>query len=174
MQRHLLPLVVTAILTLAGAAAAQEDKPSKDAAVWVIDDTDKVNPVSGNLLSEGRDIYNGKTPSSKDYRKRNNVWDAGTNTVKLFAGRNELVSFQVILEKGKDDVHKVFVDKRARHYELAHHCTEHQCHPHFTCTSCGQTHCLTEISVPMAKSPPKGFIIHRQQIRLEGLCPACS
>jgi hypothetical protein len=26
----------------------------------------------------------------------------------------------------------------------------------------------------MAKSPHKGFIIHRQQVRLEGLCPACS
>ncbi len=71
-------------------------------------------------------------------------------------------------------VHRVFMDKRARHYELAHHCTERQCHPHFTCTSCGDTHCLTEISLPMAKSPPKGFIIHRQQVRLEGLCPACS
>jgi Fur family ferric uptake transcriptional regulator len=71
-------------------------------------------------------------------------------------------------------VHRVFVDKRARHYELAHHCTERQCHPHFTCTSCGDTHCLTEISLPMAKSPHKGFIIHRQQVRLEGLCPACA
>jgi Fur family ferric uptake transcriptional regulator len=71
-------------------------------------------------------------------------------------------------------VHRVFVDKRARHYELAHHCTERQCHPHFTCTSCGDTHCLTEISLPMAKSPHKGFIIRRQQVRLEGLCPACA
>ena len=71
-------------------------------------------------------------------------------------------------------VHRVFMDKRARHYELAHHCTERQCHPHFTCTSCGDTHCLTEISLPLAKSPHKGFVIHRQQVRLEGLCPACS
>ncbi|MEK7995712.1 MAG: transcriptional repressor [Planctomycetota bacterium] len=71
-------------------------------------------------------------------------------------------------------VHRVFMDKRARHYELAHHCTERQCHPHFTCTSCGDTHCLTEISLPMAKSPHKGFIIRRQQVRLEGLCPACA
>jgi Fur family ferric uptake transcriptional regulator len=71
-------------------------------------------------------------------------------------------------------VHSVFMDKRARHYELAHHCTERQCHPHFTCTSCGDTHCLTEISLPMAKSPHKGFIIRRQQVRLEGLCPACA
>jgi Fur family ferric uptake transcriptional regulator len=70
-------------------------------------------------------------------------------------------------------VHKVFIDKRAWHFELAHNCTERQCHPHFTCTSCGDTHCLTEISLPMAKSPHKGFVIHRQQVRLEGLCPTC-
>lgn len=70
-------------------------------------------------------------------------------------------------------VHKVFVDKRAWHFELAHNCTESQCHPHFTCTSCGDTHCLTEISLPMARSPHEGFVIHRQQVRLEGLCPDC-
>ena len=71
-------------------------------------------------------------------------------------------------------VHKAFIEKRARHFELAHHCTERQCHPHFTCTNCGKTHCLMEISLPMAKSPHKGFVIHRQQVRLEGLCPACA
>ena len=70
-------------------------------------------------------------------------------------------------------VHKVFIDKRARHFELSHNCTESQCHPHFTCTNCGETTCLTGISLPMAKSPHKGFIIHRQQVRLEGLCPSC-
>jgi len=70
--------------------------------------------------------------------------------------------------------HKVFIDKRAWHFELAHNCTESQCHPHFTCTSCGDTHCLTEISLPMAKSPHKGFVIRRQQVRLEGLCPECA
>ncbi|MHC4557890.1 MAG: Fur family transcriptional regulator [Planctomycetota bacterium] len=71
-------------------------------------------------------------------------------------------------------VHKAYMEKRAWHFELAHNCTESQCHPHFTCTSCGDTHCLTEISLPMAKSPHKGFVIHRQQVRLEGLCPACA
>jgi Fur family ferric uptake transcriptional regulator len=71
-------------------------------------------------------------------------------------------------------VHKAFMDKRACHFELANNCTESQCHPHFTCTSCGKTHCLMEISLPMAKSPHKGFVIHRQQVRLEGLCPACA
>lgn len=71
-------------------------------------------------------------------------------------------------------VHKAFIEKRAWHYELAHNCTESQCHPHFTCTSCGSTHCLTEILLPMAKSPHKGFVIQRQQVHLEGLCPVCA
>lgn len=71
-------------------------------------------------------------------------------------------------------LHRAFIDKRACHYELAHNCTESQCHPHFTCTNCGSTHCLTKISLPMVKSPHKGYIIHRQQVRFEGLCPACA
>jgi Fe2+ or Zn2+ uptake regulation protein len=71
-------------------------------------------------------------------------------------------------------VHRAFVDGRGRHYEMADKCTEHQCHPHFVCTGCGQTHCLTGVSVPMASSPPAGFVIHRQQVKLEGLCPECA
>ena len=71
-------------------------------------------------------------------------------------------------------VHKAFMDKRAWHFELAHNCTEHQCHPHFKCTNCGNIHCLMGMSLPMAKSPYKGFVINRQQVRLEGLCPACA
>ena len=71
-------------------------------------------------------------------------------------------------------VHKAFMEKRACHFELARNCTESQCHPHFTCIRCGDTHCLTGMSMPMATSPHRGFIIHRQQVRLEGLCPACA
>jgi len=71
-------------------------------------------------------------------------------------------------------VHKAYIEKRAAHFELAHHCTKNQCHPHFTCIRCGNTHCLMGMSLPMVKSPHKGFIILRQQVRLEGLCPACA
>jgi Fur family ferric uptake transcriptional regulator len=70
-------------------------------------------------------------------------------------------------------VHRAFMDERSQHYEPADKCSEHQCHPHFVCTGCGQTRCLTEVSVPMATNPPAGFTIERQQVRLEGLCPEC-
>jgi len=71
-------------------------------------------------------------------------------------------------------LHKAFMEERIWHFELADRCSENQCHPHFTCTSCGETHCLMGMSLPMAKSPYKGFIIRHQEVRLEGLCPACA
>jgi len=70
-------------------------------------------------------------------------------------------------------VHRAFVSDGKCHFELADKCGEHQCHPHFVCTDCGQTRCLHDVSVPMASSPPAGFTIQRQQVRLEGLCPDC-
>jgi len=70
-------------------------------------------------------------------------------------------------------VHKAFMHKRAWHFELADKCTESQCHPHFTCEKCGVTQCLTKLSVSIVKGLKKGFVIHRQQVRLEGLCPRC-
>ena len=81
-------------------------------------------------------------------------------------------TLETFLETGL--VHKVFLRERTWHFELAHNCDETQCHPHFTCTSCGNTHCLTEVALPMAKSPHKGFIIHRQRVQLDGLCPKCN
>lgn len=70
-------------------------------------------------------------------------------------------------------VHKVFMHKRSVHFELANHCSDIQCHPHFTCKKCGVTQCLTKLSFPIVKGLKKGFVVHRQQVRLEGLCPRC-
>ncbi|HUS73580.1 MAG TPA: transcriptional repressor [Sedimentisphaerales bacterium] len=70
-------------------------------------------------------------------------------------------------------VHKAFMHKRAWHFELADKCTESQCHPHFTCKRCGVISCLVGLSVSIVEGMKKGFVIHRQQIRLEGLCPRC-
>jgi len=88
---------------------------------------------------------------------------------------NKVTIYRVLeslLEAGL--VHKVFLRQRAWHFEPADNCTETQCHPHFTCTSCEKTHCLTEITLPMAKTPHKGFAIRHQRVQLEGLCPKCN
>lgn len=71
-------------------------------------------------------------------------------------------------------VHKAYLQNRAWHFELAHNCTRKQCHPHFTCDECGGTFCLTQLDIPMARSPHKGFLFTHQQVRLQGLCPACA
>ena len=70
-------------------------------------------------------------------------------------------------------IHKAYLQQRTWHFELADKCTEKQCHPHFTCTNCGEMRCMPEIVMPMAKSPHKGYRITHQQVRLEGLCPKC-
>ncbi|MHC4642093.1 MAG: Fur family transcriptional regulator, partial [Planctomycetota bacterium] len=70
-------------------------------------------------------------------------------------------------------VHKAFMQKRAWHFELADKCTESQCHPHFTCKKCGVISCLVGLPVSIVKGLKKGFVIHRQRVQLEGLCPRC-
>ena len=76
-----------------------------------------------------------------------------------------------LLEAGL--VHKALTGAKTWQFELGDRCTEHQCHPHFTCTRCGSTHCLTELHPPLTQGPYKGFVIQRQQVLLEGLCPEC-
>ena len=71
-------------------------------------------------------------------------------------------------------VHRAYLEDRTRHYELGDHCTELQCHPHFVCTKCGMTRCMTDTSIGMVKGLKRGFVVHRQQVRLEGLCPRCA
>ncbi|UCF44268.1 MAG: transcriptional repressor [Planctomycetota bacterium] len=71
-------------------------------------------------------------------------------------------------------VHRAFLRERVWHFELADDCTEQQCHPHFTCISCGDTHCFTAVTMPMARSPEEGFVIGHQRVQLEGFCPKCN
>lgn len=113
MPKLLTAVLLLLMLSVARMAAQEEEEATpvaKDAHVWALDDTDKVHPVTGNLLSEGAEVYNGQRPSKGEYRRRNSVWDAATNTIRLRAGRNEFVSFQVVIEKGQQELHKVFLN----------------------------------------------------------------
>lgn len=94
------------------------------------------------------------------------IGKAGPNRVTVYRTLENLVAVGL--------VHKAFVGERSQYYELADKCGEHQCHPHFVCTGCGRTSCLRDASVSMAANTPVGFIIQRQQVRLEGLCPECA
>jgi len=90
----------------------------------------------------------------------------GANKVTVYRTLESMV--------GAGLVHRAFVHKRAEHFELADRCTDAQCHPHFTCRKCGVTRCLVGVSAPLVRGLGKGFILQRQQIRLEGICPACA
>ena len=91
---------------------------------------------------------------------------AGLNKVTIYRALESFV--------GAGLVHKAFLHHRTWYFELAHNCTENQCHPHFTCTNCGEMQCFTDMRLPMAKAAKKGFVINHQRVQLEGLCPACS
>lgn len=73
----------------------------------------------------------------------------------------------------KGIVHKAFTRDRSVYFELADNCTERQCHPHFTCTNCEQTTCLTDVDLPLAAIGEKGYEIHHQKVEIQGLCPSC-
>lgn len=95
---------------------------------------------------------------------------------KLRAGAPNKVTIYRCLESFTDAglVHRAYLEDRAWHYELGDHCTEIQCHPHFTCTKCGSTRCMVDSNVGMVRGLEQGFVVHRQQVRLEGLCPGCA
>ncbi|MCE5184593.1 MAG: transcriptional repressor [Planctomycetaceae bacterium] len=74
---------------------------------------------------------------------------------------------------GKGLVHRAYLGERTWHFEPAHHCSQHQCHPHFTCTRCRKTRCMTQVKAPLL-ALPKGYRLERQSIRIEGVCSACT
>jgi Fur family ferric uptake transcriptional regulator len=87
---------------------------------------------------------------------------------------NKVTIYRVLERFGSAGlVHKAFMQKRTWHFELADRCTESQCHPHFTCKKCGVVSCLVGLPVSIVKGVKKGFVIHRQRVQLEGLCPRC-
>ena len=90
-------------------------------------------------------------------------------------GPNKVTIYRILEQFLEEDiVHRAYTGGRTWFYELSHNCTDTQCHPHFTCTNCGDIHCLTSMNIQMAKNPYMGFKITHQQVRLEGLCPQCT
>jgi Fe2+ or Zn2+ uptake regulation protein len=70
-------------------------------------------------------------------------------------------------------VHAALIRERVQLYEPSHHCSKHLCHPHFVCTACHKTICLTEVTPPTVDLPA-GFRLRRQQLQMEGLCSTCA
>lgn len=71
-------------------------------------------------------------------------------------------------------VHRAYVDGRTWCYETADRCDHDQCHAHFACRRCGQTTCMEDAVVPLARGITKGFVPERQKVLIEGLCARCA
>jgi len=60
--------------------------PIGRAAVAIVDELDKVHPVTGQMIP----------PQEVDYLLRNHLWDARRRVIALQAARNEFVAFQIV------------------------------------------------------------------------------
>ena len=61
---------------------------------WACSELAKVNPATGNRMADGY-----TSSGADDYKKANVVWDSETNTITLRPGRNEVIGFQMIVQR---------------------------------------------------------------------------
>lgn len=66
-------------------------------------------------------------------------------------------------------IQKAYAGERGFLFELA----GGRCHPHFSCRGCGMTACLEGLVVRAKGTVRKGFLIEKQSVLIEGLCPSC-
>ena len=90
----------------------------------------------------------------------------GFDRVSLYRALEALV--------GAGLIHRAYMGARTWAYETADHCGERLCHPHFTCRKCGTVSCLTGTMAPLARGLPKGYIIERQRVHIDGICGPCA
>src|SRR5215510_12602046 len=87
---HLLPF---SFLFLSSSILCSPAKPLAD--IWAIGECVRINPQT-NKAYEDNTVYDHDLKGN--YRDQNSVWDRSQNLVRLFAGRNEVVAFQIVLE----------------------------------------------------------------------------
>lgn len=84
-------------------------------------------------------------------------------------------TLQVFLEKGI--IHNIpTADNSIRYALCTNDCSgghHHDNHVHFVCSSCGDTTCLADVTVPLVKLPV-GFVPEDYQMVVRGTCQACS
>ena len=75
---------------------------------------------------------------------------------------------------GRGIVHRALVDGRTSRFETSDRCSEHACHPHFTCVQCGKVECLPTVANQPVQGLPEGYVLQRRRLLLQGLCPRCA
>ncbi len=89
-------VAATASLKLPAPATAVGTPMAKGSMkVWAAASTERINPISGNAMSEGSYL---DEAAKGAYRNGNDVWDGKDHRVAIFAGRNDFAGFQVVVE----------------------------------------------------------------------------
>jgi Fur family ferric uptake transcriptional regulator len=118
---------------------------------------------TGSRLTILNVLLSAKAPLTRE-QITEQIGDDAPNKTTIYRTLTHLVE--------KNLVHQAYLEDRTWHFELAHQCGEHQCHPHFTCHQCRETQCLTGVKSPLVELP-EGFVMQRQQIHIEGICEKC-
>jgi hypothetical protein len=76
--------------------------------VWAIGEGVRICPITGKAFEENSFVLPGGIRG--DYQNSNWVWDRATNTVTLYGARNEVVAFQLIIDRGDERLKGVRVE----------------------------------------------------------------
>src|SRR4029077_7039578 len=92
-MRNQFNMLATVALMLCGGAQA-------GVRVWAVGDSFRIDPTSGKAFEANALVF----PDSPggNYRESNLLWDGARKRISLKAARNEIVSFQVIVERTTD------------------------------------------------------------------------
>ena len=93
--RKLLLVSITAFL---GHLAMAADAPAMK--VWAIGDYYRINPLTSKAFEDNPLLF--PECLTGDYKQSNLVWDGANNKISLKAARNEIVAFQIIVERVGD------------------------------------------------------------------------
>jgi len=69
--------------------------------VWVVPDNVRVEPTSGRIIDANSSLFT--DAYTGDYRTANTVWNREQDRITLRAARNEIIAFQLVVERTSDE-----------------------------------------------------------------------
>jgi len=94
------PAFALAGCLLALPPVARAEGASRNFRVWVVNDNVRINPRDGKAYEENLYLY--PDGFNGNYAESSRIWNAAEKKIRLKAARNELVAFQLIVERTTD------------------------------------------------------------------------
>lgn len=108
-------------------------------------------------------------------KKRNKPMSLSDLEVELESVDKSTISRTLATFRGHHLVHTFSDGSGKMKYELClspEKDKEEDTHVHFRCEKCGETFCMTTISIPEVQLPA-GFVMHECNYIITGICPDC-